>query len=578
MLTPAPTERAEPCRLLEANDETVPLSVRRIRSSRRAGSILDKIKQTSPKAAPGTTAPLLDLGTVARNPRPSLDPNFNKNRFSPFVLSKFARPQNGSSKPALVLEPQLRALAEPADDVCKTPESKPRRYGPGTPYNMLRALSEKSSESGSRRPSSSDKPNELRSGDTQEYGVDPFMSTPVKQRTRAANESAPRSEHRQRIETLRKFFDKHLNDLIPNEAPDNTKTTPPPRRNNAELLISFDTADQRRGETSVPYTSHISQASSIRQSDGPEELLQSPSPLRPHRSLKETVNGTVDNDSATSLLLSFTSKQDIDGTRPIPFLLNQIEQQQQQDEQWTGDRSNLIDLSSRLNSSIHALNHGLREQLARTTAATNDQANLTPTAEAEETSSARAVNSSAPGRDRLIDTSIRTETSQQSELEGQVETLRKTMEETKSIVFSIQSQLGQQQQTHVAEDTKLGDIVRLLGALDMRLHMLEDRQRLDQSVNGSAAGSPMARRTNAGSTKMHPNNTQSQDLLSRLGQFIVHCLSQYPLMIIGALFIILISELLLISGFRLDLQSLNGYGRYAMDEVKRHINMPHPPS
>ncbi|KAJ2558941.1 hypothetical protein GGH12_005620 [Coemansia sp. RSA 1822] len=544
-----------------------PQSVLQIRSSRRAGSILDRIKQAPQaeynildklKQASANSTNSHDAGHGTRNVQTGVDPSFNKNEFSPFLFSKLARVQNKVS--SRVAEPQ-----QGQSNVCKTPETKPRRYGPSTPYNMLRALSEKSSESGSvprvSGEAGSSKP--LGAGKDKALGSDPFMSTPVKHDGVMSSETATRTENRERIESLRRFFDKHMGDLIPSEAEDEAKEAVVPDRDRGDLLISFDAGEQQTGQ--VPCMSRISQMSSIRQSDRADELLQSPSPRRPPCTLEPRAINAA--DSASSLLLSFTSRHDHDPSKPIPFLLNQIEQQ---DAEWTGDKSNLIDLSSRLNTSINALNCGLREHLARATAADGVTADRMTVADkvAATTGSARA---------NPVTTNICVEAGDQAsaseiELKCHVDTLRKTMEETKSIVSSIQAELGQQRQGHASDDAKLDGIARLLGALDMRLHMLEDRQRLDQTT---AQASPMAHRTNTGSTKIHPNNSQ-RDILSRLGQLIVYCLSRYPLMIIGALFIVLVSELVFISGIRLDAHTLNEYGRYALGEVKRHL--PQPPS
>ncbi|KAJ2456029.1 hypothetical protein EV183_000372 [Coemansia sp. RSA 2336] len=598
MLTPATRPRLASRQI--PKDTTVPESVRRIRSSRRASNILDKIKHTSPEPKPDNSGPLVDLRTVVRNPRTGVNPSFDKNEFSP-LLSKLnkLKEQHAGHAPLWSQKP-LEGFD--ADDGRKTPESKPRRYGPGTPYNMLRALSEKSTESGpsSRRVSESSRAREDGAANGSDFGADPFMSTPVKQNKHKSSSSAPMTENRQRIESLRKLFDEHKHELMANDTMDDTKATPVPTRNRGDLLAELDSEQQQqqqRNGTEALYPSRLSQMSSIRHSDAAaaDELLRSPSPQRPTKPLELNgaaadellrspspqrptkpleLNGAAADEAAnsvSSLLLSFNSKQDNDPLKPIPFLLNQIEQQQQ-DPQWTGNRSNLIDLSSRLNSSIYALNNGLREHYMRSSEAIPEQ-HAEPAGGEATRDTTRSPETKPVDDERLIDGTLKANTSQ-SELEGQVETLRKTMEETKQIVFAIQSEIGQQRQVHVAEDTKLDDIVRLLGALDMRLHMLEDRQRLDQSINNSTANSPMARRTNAGSTKIHPNSTQAQDVLSRLGQVIVHCLSRYPLMIIGALFIILVSELIVISGVRLDVYSLNGYGRYALDEVKRHMSMP----
>ncbi|KAJ2762166.1 hypothetical protein IWQ57_005859, partial [Coemansia nantahalensis] len=156
-----------------------------------------------------------------------------------------------------------------------------------------------------------------------------------------------------------------------------------------------------------------------------------------------------------------------------------------------------------------------------------------------------------------------------SEIEGQLETLRKTMEDTRAIVSTIQAQIGQGRER---EGTKLDDIARLLGALDMRLHMLEDRQRLVQDAGAPAADPGTApRHANAGSTKVRPASAPRRGLASRAGQLVVHCLTQYPMALIGALLVILISELLVISGIAPDMRQVRAMGSSALDAARSHL-------
>ncbi|KAJ1726410.1 hypothetical protein LPJ61_005206 [Coemansia biformis] len=188
----------------------------------------------------------------------------------------------------------------------------------------------------------------------------------------------------------------------------------------------------------------------------------------------------------------------------------------------------------------------------------------------------QSLASLAPKVDNLVDASPGARSTAPSELEDQLCTLRKTMEDTKAIVFEIQAQLGQ---GRAKEGTKLDDIARLLGALDMRLHMLEDRQRLDSSVGSPAVGSAAApKRGNAGSTKVRVSSSPPRDLAGRAGQLVVHCLTQYPLMIIGALLVILVSELLVIGGIGPDMQSVRELGRSAVAAIRNHIGGSQPPT
>ncbi|KAJ2767178.1 hypothetical protein GGI18_005850, partial [Coemansia linderi] len=255
------------------------------------------------------------------------------------------------------------------------------------------------------------------------------------------------------------------------------------------------------------------------------------------------------------------------------------QQEEQRERQATSSSGNLIDLSSRLNMSIHALNNGLRGQLMQDGggAVLMDQDELDSVTRAVEmvgTELNQSLASLLPGpnnnRDDQSPGRNGLSTIAESELEDQVKTLRETMLETKDIVFAIQRELDQQKQGQSSDDSKLDDIVRLLGALDMRLHMLEGRQRLDQTPQ----------RSNLGSVKVYAGNgPQQQDIISRIGQCIAYCLGRYPLMLLGALFIILLSELLVIGGFGSSVQTVRVLGRHAFDEMKRHIAVePHLPS
>ncbi|KAJ2082939.1 hypothetical protein H4R24_001209 [Coemansia sp. RSA 988] len=571
-------------------EEAEPLSVLRLRSSRRAGDILNTIKRTSPKSkgeerriiAEGN-APLMDLGTDAQRQIPSMER----------PLSAMPKPTN-VRRPAQ--QPNHLSACKPEEqqisdtqtvDVCKTPETKRRRPRTNTPYNMLRALSEKSNESNTSKHAGSRIPvGEAINGKQTSVTSNQNMHTPEKQSTVDVDAPTPMTDCRKRIESLRNYFNLSANNGMTNEAQDEKMMTPVLSKHSNNLLISFDTVNRQKSNIFAPYSSQLSQISSIRNADEEIDLLQmSPSPMRPVQ-LGEDGADSLDCDfggaSASSLLLSYTSRyhDQKDLNKPIPFVLNQGEIAQQE-QQRAGGRANLIDLSFRLNSSINALNQGLREQLARNDASHSGRAHIDNTADEISKAGAelnQSIASLTGGRVNAVDASPGAASATPSELEGQVETLRKTMEETKAIVFAIQSELDQQRQSSMSEDTKLDDIARLLGALDMRLHMIEDRQRLDQSAGTSAASVGSPQRANAGSTKVHTNGTQANDLVSRIGQLIVDWLSRYPLMIIGGLFIILVSELMVIGGIKPDVHKMRGLGHYAMNEVKRHISVPELPT
>ncbi|KAJ2807727.1 hypothetical protein H4R20_001160 [Coemansia guatemalensis] len=589
ILTPAAVGR-DGSKQRQRAEEAVPLSVLRLRSSRRAGDILKTIKRTSPKsnaeerqkAAEGN-APLLDFGAELQRQMPSIEPSLP-------VMSKLTqvrRPAEQSNHLIARKTDEQRISESQAADVYKTPESKRRRPRTNTPYNMLRALSEKSNESNASKYTESRIPvGEAINGMHAPAPPNQIMRTPEKQNLVDLDAPTPMSDCRKRIQSLRNYFNSSANNAMTGEALGEKKMALAPPKHSSNLLISFDTVDRRKSDSSAPFSSQLSQISSIRNADEDIDLMQmSPSPMRPVQ-LGEDGAGSLDcdlgEDSASSLLLSYTSRQhdQRDLHKPIPFVLNQ-EGIAQQESQRAGGRANLIDLSFRLNSSINALNHGLRGQLARSDTNHGGRAHMDKAADEISKAGAELNQSiaSLTGRmENAVDVSPGAVSQTPSELEGQVETLRKTMEETKAIVFAIQSELDQQRQTSVSEDSKLDDIARLLGALDMRLHMIEDRQRLDQSAGTSVAGAGSPQRANAGSTKVHTNGGQANDLVSRIGQLIVDWLSRYPLMIIGGLFIILVSELMVIGGIKPDVQKMRGLGQYAVNEVKRHISVPEPPS
>ncbi|KAJ2451911.1 hypothetical protein GGF42_004152 [Coemansia sp. RSA 2424] len=593
--------------VLRPREPAVPLSVQKLRASQKAGRILDRIKGTTPlfdaRIAPkGSVMPLQFGVPASQRPHVNIEPEFEKNEFSPIVFSKQGRPKRQPAAAALRLEDLARempAIDEAEDEGRKTPENKPRVPAAGTPYNLLRALSERSNESRivERPPAPPSVDADRGYSQLKELSGSAFMRTPEKQPTLNLLGDTPPSIPRERLDSLRKFFRAHSSaaqgrqdNEFGKDRPEHRATS---RKDANSFLISFDNFDsqqqlQQSSEALAPLnTSTLSQISSIRHSDGTmTNFLHSPSPLRPMKVPADQLSPPPllgdDSGSLLSLLPDASARgREQDPSKPVPFLLNQIwkQQQEQREKQAAGDNSNLIDLSSRLNMSIHALNNGLRGQLRQSGdgAALMGQEELDSVARAVETVGAELNQSLvslmpgpneyhealSPGRRGLSAIA-------ESELEDQVKTLRETMLETKDIVFAIQRELDQQKQGHSSDDSKLDDIVRLLGALDMRLHMLEGRQRLDQTPQ----------RANLGSVKMYAGSApQQQDIISRIGQGIAYCLGRYPLMLLGALFIILLSELLVIGGFGSSVQTVRVLGRHALDEMKRHIIvLPQSPS
>ncbi|KAJ2488654.1 hypothetical protein IWW37_004633 [Coemansia sp. RSA 2050] len=545
----------------------------------------------------GSILPLQFGVPGSQHHRVNLDPEFDKNEFSPIVFSKQRKAERQSATaPKLEdLAREMPALDEEEEVEQKTPETKPRMPTVGTPYNLLRALSERSNESrlAERPPAPPSIDADGGYLQLKQLPSNALMKTPEKQPTlNLLGDTPPPSLSRERLDSLRKFFREQSSAMQgPSETGSGKAKVVTTRKDNSNLLISFDTFDhqnQHSNEALAPLsTSTLSQISSIRHSDGTMlNFLNSPSPLRP---LKLPADGLCsppllgdDSDSLLSLLPDASSRgRDQDLSKPVPYLLNQIWKQQEEhrERQAAGSSGNLIDLSSRLNMSIHALNNGLRGQLMQSGGGTAsvDQDELdfvTRAVEMVGTELNQSLASLRPGpnnnRDDLSPGRHGLSTIAESELEDQVKTLRETMLETKDIVFTIQRELDQQKQGQSSDDSKLDDIVRLLGALDMRLHMLEGRQRLDQAPQ----------RSNLGSVKVYAGNgPQQQDIISRIGQCIAYCLGRYPLMLLGALFIILLSELLVIGGFGSSVQTVRVLGRHAFDEMKRHIAVePHLPS
>ncbi|KAJ2736362.1 hypothetical protein IW152_000922 [Coemansia sp. BCRC 34962] len=589
---------------VQPSEPVVPMSVLRLRASQRASKILDNIKGTTPLLSKtrasnsgGSILPLQFGVPGSQHHRVNLDPEFDKNEFSPIVFSKQRKAERQSATaPKLEdLAREMPALDEEEEVEQKTPETKPRMPTVGTPYNLLRALSERSNESrlAERPPAPPSIDADGGYLQLKQLPSNALMKTPEKQPTlNLLGDTPPPSLSRERLDSLRKFFREQSSAMQgPSETGSGKAKVVTTRKDNSNLLISFDTFDhqnQHSNEALAPLsTSTLSQISSIRHSDGTMlNFLNSPSPLRP---LKLPADGLCsppllgdDSDSLLSLLPDASSRgRDQDLSKPVPYLLNQIWKQQEEhrERQAAGSSGNLIDLSSRLNMSIHALNNGLRGQLMQSGGGTAsvDQDELdfvTRAVEMVGTELNQSLASLRPGpnnnRDDLSPGRHGLSTIAESELEDQVKTLRETMLETKDIVFTIQRELDQQKQGQSSDDSKLDDIVRLLGALDMRLHMLEGRQRLDQAPQ----------RSNLGSVKVYAGNgPQQQDIISRIGQCIAYCLGRYPLMLLGALFIILLSELLVIGGFGSSVQTVRVLGRHAFDEMKRHIAVePHLPS
>ncbi|KAJ2456800.1 hypothetical protein GGI02_006212, partial [Coemansia sp. RSA 2322] len=225
--------------------------------------ILDNIKSSTPlfdarKSPEGGIAPL-QFGKPGQYPRINLDPEFDKNEFSPIVFSK--RRKSKQLPPAPRLEDLAREMPElDAVDGRTTPDNKPRLPAAGTPYRLLRALSEKSNESritdGSQLqpPLRASADGRLMRQQRSPAANDP-MRTPEKQPTINLLEDTPPSLPRERIDSLRKFFREHLGatDARKDVAADGKAATQMAAggQSNNNLLIDFGSFDQQQSNEAL---------------------------------------------------------------------------------------------------------------------------------------------------------------------------------------------------------------------------------------------------------------------------------------------------------------------------------------
>ncbi|KAJ1786039.1 hypothetical protein LPJ59_006012, partial [Coemansia sp. RSA 2399] len=159
-LTPKNNTRQGIRRQDSGGDMDVPKSIRRIRESRRAGEILGRIKMGSLESKIPRKTPLATMLAEKNNGFPgdaqaqnqallrtSLDPEFDRNEFSELLLPnpRVLFPAKGKASDSGTAMPNRLPNT---DERCKTPENKRQLVvNNGTPYNALRALSEKSDRS-----------------------------------------------------------------------------------------------------------------------------------------------------------------------------------------------------------------------------------------------------------------------------------------------------------------------------------------------------------------------------------------------------------------------------------------------
>ncbi|KAJ2383000.1 hypothetical protein GGI23_007245, partial [Coemansia sp. RSA 2559] len=249
-LTPRNNARQGIRRQDSGGDVDVPKSIRRIRESRRAGEMLGMIKMGSLESKIPKKAPLAAMlaekdnrfpdKTQAQNQpllRTSLDPEFDRNEFPELLISKprILFPTKGKTSDSGTAMPNCLPNT---DGMCKTPENKHQLVvNNGTPYNLLRALSEKSdrSQRGGMRTGDSD---------TKEISsipfpsMDPFANTPKQRKRPLESASTSKTENRQRIDTLRKCFNETKDsDLKPSEPFIDVETVTPIRNKPHEGML-----------------------------------------------------------------------------------------------------------------------------------------------------------------------------------------------------------------------------------------------------------------------------------------------------------------------------------------------------
>ncbi|KAJ1827199.1 hypothetical protein LPJ56_001788 [Coemansia sp. RSA 2599] len=496
-----------------ADGMAVPKSVRIMNSSRRAEMILDKIRASERTVE----APVLPKASPAeQRKRTPIKRNFERNEFAPIGF------------------PSLATTRSNAGD--KAPEP---------------------------RPAESSEDNGAAGGANSNEQANYLLQTPPPKKSAAARHSAdaartPVTEQMKRINQLRTFLSRS------EKQPQQFAILGTP----AQAARRMSEADRTRlnlGRSpsySRPGGQHDALGSQVPRFNLPEQqdmsainLIDSMS-FSQISSIHETSIGLEeDNHVSQQLLLSFSSTKRDEDSGSSKHRSMALVPHRGPGSLGTGC-ANIMDMSLQLTRSIAALDGGLRSQLEIQCQSGTGAAELGAVADAVERANAEYGQNAASGDARTM--SMRSD-----ELEGQVKTLRETMAETKDIVFSIRQELDQHKQGQLADDSRLDDIVRLLGALDMRLHMLEARQQ--QSLKASSKAS------SSGSIKVVEavKPAEQQDVISLIGQLFVNCLTMYPLRIVGALVIILLLELITISGL----------GSRAMYELKHYLpTPPAPPS
>ncbi|KAJ2785918.1 hypothetical protein GGI15_001758 [Coemansia interrupta] len=537
-----------------ASASKIPQSVEVMNKGRRATLLLEKIKNGP--LTTGIPSPPKDADVAQQRKRTPIKPHFERNDLEPIVFSRLMTTANRGSASS---SPVAVGSKQQTPDI-PTPSLIPR----ASPVKAADAVSAGSTTG-----------NSTAAALTNMGGNSNPMHTPQK---KPADNGAlidlrtPRTEQRKRMDSMMRFFGMDNSQTPPKFVYETPKAKRTPRtKTEAASIVCETLSDHAASGMLTSSLENLAQLSPIHTPAKKGNIIDTISFAQSDDEHGST-SGLESMDLAATpmLLLSFASqnndgdqRDDTSALQRVPFDLGQEYDRPSHDSLNESSCADLIDMASRLSQSVVALNSGMHGQLLGV--ASIDAGELTTVTEAVERANAGPVRSLGDGGCCISPSQSGSYESQDSntEFHDQVRLLRDTMAETKEMVSAIRCELDSQREEHSSERSKIDNVARLLGALDMRLHMVEGQQRQINKTQSSA--------TSSGSTKVpKPAESPSQvqmprkDAVSSIGQTVAHCLNTYPLFVVGALFIVLVSELIFISGI----------GGRAFGEFKRYIPMP----
>ncbi|KAJ1948958.1 hypothetical protein FBU59_001358 [Linderina macrospora] len=363
----------------------------------------------------------------------------------------------------------------------------------------------------------------------------------------------PRKEHIARIDNLRQFFFK---DRVPEPMPtasveERIRTSTLENMDANELLISFESVSQQQdteGSRNMDDVTH-SAAGSERQVRKSTAMVHSPTPLYTANQATEGFNPDIAQPTNSTEVKSSQVEQNARAAdvRADENRSNDLASTACSGLQGTLQQANPIDLDA----SIAAIDRA-EQTLNRSVA------NLTTLSVITNDGNSQAHVLAA------------------KELEGQIQALRQMMEETKSLVSAIQHEVSQHRPAAPPppDESKLDNIVDLLNGLDLRLDQLE---------TSKARPTPVTLRS---PTTVEPAKVdileKPRQLLQAaglVGHNILDYIAENPLVIVGILLAILLSELFVLSGsYTVLMYRLRFAGRYAFEGMRQHVILPPPPS